>query len=379
LSFTSSCCHRIISYFEGGNDDTTLNNVQAHDALPNCTLVPSSSQLNTEILKNKAVGMDSDAEAGIDQVIDKAKSYSGQIKHANQAEGTYISSTSMACVDKSSNESNMSHAVAELHASRDHGVGDDVSDKKQVRVEQQLLEEIQSKDTLSQVKEHKKSRTGFFDASCTSLLKTGTTLVESLNTSNHQEVHETFNVESIQLENPSTVGKKKKRKRRQLSPSKSASAQETIEPSATAVDLLKPTGEGLPHNSLGIQIHNILAMDNLSQEKEHKKSRTSSPDTSSRHLLETDPASLREPLNTSNHQVHDTLHQESIQLENPSAAGKKKKRKRQLAPSKSVSTQITTEPSPGAAPADLSRSTGEVLPHNSLGLQSNNICIRLHY
>ncbi|ONM16559.1 hypothetical protein ZEAMMB73_Zm00001d003261 [Zea mays] len=352
-------CDLLPRDLEGGNDDTTLNNVQAHDALPNCTLVPSSSQLNTEILKNKAVGMDSDAEAGIDQVIDKAKSYSGQIKHANQAEGTYISSTSMACVDKSSNESNMSHAVAELHASRDHGVGDDVSDKKQVRVEQQLLEEIQSKDTLSQVKEHKKSRTGFFDASCTSLLKTGTTLVESLNTSNHQEVHETFNVESIQLENPSTVGKKKKRKRRQLSPSKSASAQETIEPSATAVDLLKPTGEGLPNNSLGIQIHNILAMDNLSQEKEHKKSRTSSPDTSSRHLLETDPASLREPLNTSNHQVHDTLHQESIQLENPSAAGKKKKRKRQLSPSKSVSTQITTEPSPGAAPADLSRSTGD--------------------
>ncbi|PWZ37326.1 hypothetical protein Zm00014a_025504 [Zea mays] len=352
-------CDLLPRDLEGGNDDATLNNVQAHDALPNCTLVPSSSQLNTEILKNKAVGMDSDAEAGIDQVIDKAKSYSGQIKHANKTEGTYISSTSMACVDKSSNESNMSHAVAELHASRDHGVGDDVSDKKQVRVEQQLLEEIQSKDTLSQVKEHKKSRTGSFDASCTSLLKTGTTLVESLNTSNHQEVHETFNVESIQLENPSTVGKKKKRKRRQLSPSKSASAQETIEPSATAVDLLKPTGEGLPHNSLGIQIHNILAMDNLSQENEHKKSRTSSPDTSSRHLLETDPASLREPLNTSNHQVHDTLHQESIQLENPSAAGKKKKRKRQLAPSKSVSTQITTEPSPGAAPADLSRSTGD--------------------
>jgi len=191
-------------------------------------------------------------------------------------------------------------------------------------------------------------------------------------------IHDTLHEESIQLENPSTVGKKKKRKRCQLSPSKSSSAQETTEPSATAVDLLKPTGEVLPHNSLGIQIHNIHAMDNLSQEKEHKKSRTSSPDTSSRHLLETDPTSLREPLNTSNHQVHDTLHKESIQLENPSAAEKKKKKKRQLAPSKSASAQITTEPSYGAAPADLSKSTGEVLPHNSLGLQSNNIHI-LYY
>lgn len=182
------------------------------------------------------------------------------------------------------------------------------------------------------------------------------------------------------LENPSTVGKKKKRKRCQLSPSKSASAQVTTEPSATAVELLKSTGEVLPHNSLGIQIHNIHALDDLSQEKEHKKSRTSSPDTSVRHLLETDPTSLTEPLNTSNHQVHDTLHQESIQLENPSAAGKKKKKKKkhQLAPSNSASAQITTEPLSGAVPADLSKSTGEVLPHNSLRLQSNNIHI-LYY
>ncbi|CAD6263290.1 unnamed protein product [Miscanthus lutarioriparius] len=343
-------CDMLSRGLEGGNDDAALNNVRAHDALPNCSLVPSSSQLNTEILKNKAVGLAIDTEAGIDQVIDKAKSYSGQIKQANQTEGAYISSTSMACVDKSSNESNMSHAVEELHASRDHGVGDDVSDKKQVRVEEQLLEEIQAKETLSQAKENKKSRTASFDTSCT---------VESLNTSNHQEVHDTLQEESIHLENPSTLGKKKKRKRCQLSLSKSASAQETTEPSATAVDLLKPTGEVLPHNSLGIQIHNIHAMDNLSQEKEHKKSRTSSPDTSSRHLLETDPTSLREPLNTSNHQVHDTLHKESIQLENPSAAEKKKKKKRQLAPSKSASAQITTEPSYGAAPADLSKSTGD--------------------
>ncbi|AQK44327.1 hypothetical protein ZEAMMB73_Zm00001d025712 [Zea mays] len=161
------------------------------------------------------------------------------------------------------------------------------------------------------------------------------------------------------LENPSTVGKKKKRKRRQLSPSKSASAQETTEPSATAVDLLIPTGEVLSNNSPGIQIHNIHAMDNLSQEKEQKKSRTSSPDTSNRHLLETNPTSLRETLNTSNHQGHDTLDEEFIQPENPSAAGKKKKKRRQLVPSKYASAQITTEPSSGAAPADLSKSTGD--------------------
>uniref|UniRef100_A0A804RJW6 Uncharacterized protein n=1 Tax=Zea mays TaxID=4577 RepID=A0A804RJW6_MAIZE len=237
-------CDMLPRGLEGCNDDAVLNTVQTHDVLPNCTLVPSSSQLNTEVPKNNAVGLASYTEAGIAQVIDKAKSYSGQIKHANQTEGAYIISTSKACVDKSLNESNMSHAVEELHASRDHGVGDDVSDKKQVMVEEQLLEEIQAKDNLSQAKEHKKCRTSSFDTSCMDLLETGTTsLVESLNTSNHQEVHDTLHEESIQLENPSTVGKKKKRKRRQLSPSKSASAQETTEPSATAVDLLIPTGD----------------------------------------------------------------------------------------------------------------------------------------
>ncbi|AQK44341.1 hypothetical protein ZEAMMB73_Zm00001d025712 [Zea mays] len=353
-------CDMLPRGLEGCNDDAVLNTVQTHDVLPNCTLVPSSSQLNTEVPKNNAVGLASYTEAGIAQVIDKAKSYSGQIKHANQTEGAYIISTSKACVDKSLNESNMSHAVEELHASRDHGVGDDVSDKKQVMVEEQLLEEIQAKDNLSQAKEHKKCRTSSFDTSCMDLLETGTTsLVESLNTSNHQEVHDTLHEESIQLENPSTVGKKKKRKRRQLSPSKSASAQETTEPSATAVDLLIPTGEVLSNNSPGIQIHNIHAMDNLSQEKEQKKSRTSSPDTSNRHLLETNPTSLRETLNTSNHQGHDTLDEEFIQPENPSAAGKKKKKRRQLVPSKYASAQITTEPSSGAAPADLSKSTGD--------------------
>ncbi|WVZ86173.1 hypothetical protein U9M48_033003 [Paspalum notatum var. saurae] len=352
---------------EGGNDDATLNIAQAHDASPNCILVPSLSQLNTEINKKNTVGLASDTEAGFGQVVDKAKSYSGQIRNANQTEDAYISSAPMAHIGKSSKESNMPHIVDELHGGKDdilhggqdHDVGASVSDKKQVRVEEQVLEEIHVKDNVSQEKEHEKSRIGSFDTSSRAVLETDTTtLGEPLNTSN-EEVHETLHVESMQLENPSTVGKKKKRKRRQLAPSASASAQERAETSAGAADLPKSTGEVLQHNTLELQRNNVYAKDDLSQGKEHTKSMTGALDSSSRALLETDTTSLGEPLITSNHQeVHDPLHEDSIQLEDPSTVGKKTKRKRrQLAPSKSASAQETIEPS--ARAADLSKSRGD--------------------
>ncbi|KAJ1271587.1 hypothetical protein BS78_06G138700 [Paspalum vaginatum] len=351
---------------EGGNDDVALNIAQEHDASPNCILVPSLSQLNTEIKKKNTVGLASDTEAGFDQVVDKAKSYSGQIRNANQTEDAYISSAPMAHVGKSSKESNMPHTVDELHGRKEdilHGgqdrdVGAGVSDKKQVMVEERVLEEIHAKDIVSQEKEHEKSRIGSFDTSSRAVLETDTTtLGEPLNTSN-EEVHDTLHAESMQLENPSTVGKKKKRKRRQLAPSASASAQDRAETSAGAADLPKSTGEVLQHNTLGLQRNNVYAKDDLSQEKEHKKSVTGSLDSSSRALLETGTTSLGEPLITSNHQeVHDTLHEDSIQLEDPSTVGKKTKKRRQLAPSKSASAQETTEPSAWAA--DLSKSRGD--------------------
>ncbi|RCV34208.1 hypothetical protein SETIT_7G142500v2 [Setaria italica] len=247
---------------EGGDAAAALNDVQARDALP------SSSQLNTEIQKNEAVCLASDTEAECDPVIEKAKSYSSQIKHANQTEGAYISSTSMENVGKPSNQSNISHAVEEVHARKEdiligdgvYDVGGRVSDNKEVRIQEQMLEEMHAMDNPSQEKEHKKSRTDSFDTSAPdppritnepdvrdltkssrSPLEADTTSHrEPLNTSFRQEVQDTLHEDST--ENPSTVGKKKKRKRRELAPSK-ASAQETSEPSAGAKELSKSTGD----------------------------------------------------------------------------------------------------------------------------------------
>ncbi|OEL18855.1 hypothetical protein BAE44_0020127 [Dichanthelium oligosanthes] len=253
-----SYCNGIISSFEGGYAAAAaLNDVQALDALP------SSSQLNTEIKKNEGVGLTSDTEAGCDPVIEKAKSYIGQIKHANQTKGAYISSTSITNVIKPSNQSNMPHAVEEVHARKEnilhgHDVGGGVSDDKQVRIQEQMLEEIHAMDNLSQEKEHKKSRTDSFDTSAAdppritnesdardltkssrAPLEAGTTSHrEPLNSSVGQEIQDSLHEEST--ENPSTVGKKK-RTRRHLAPSRAA-AQETNEPSAGA-ELSKSTGD----------------------------------------------------------------------------------------------------------------------------------------
>lgn len=237
-----------------------MNDVQARNALP------SSSQQNTEI-KNEAVGLASDTEAGCDPVIEKAKSCNSQIKHANQTEGVYISSTSNANVGKPSNQSNMPHAVEEVHARKedilhgdgDHDVGGGVSDDKQVRIQEQMLGEIHAMNNLLQENEHEKSRTDSFDTSTAvppritnesdtrdlpkssrAQLEAGTTHMEPLNISFGKDVQDTLHEECP--ENPSIVGKKKKRRRRQIAPSKAA-AQETSQPSAGAEELSKSTGE----------------------------------------------------------------------------------------------------------------------------------------
>lgn len=257
LFFTCSYFDGVISSFVGVDVAAALNDVQAHGALP------SSSQLDTEIKKNGAVGLASDTEAECNPVIE----YSGQIKHVNQTEGAYITSASTGNVGKPSNESNISHAVEEVHARSediligdgDYDVGGGVFDNKEVRIQEQILE-MHAMDNPSQEKDHKKSRTNSFDASApdpsrityesdvrdltkssSAPREAGTTspLAQHLNTSFRQEVQDTLHEDST--ENPITIGKKK-RKRRELAPSK-ASAQETSEPSDVAKELLKPTGE----------------------------------------------------------------------------------------------------------------------------------------
>lgn len=217
-------------------------------------------------MMSEAVGP-SDTQAGCDPAIEKAKSYSSQIKHANQTEGAYISFTSMENVDTLTNQSNMSHVVEEVHAKKEgilHGDGDNdvdgsVSDGKEVRIQDQMLAEIHAMDNLSQEKKRKKSRTDNFDTpaldpprlsnesdvgdltkSSKDPLEAETTYHrEPLNTSFQQEVQHTLHENST--ENPITVGKKK-RKRHQLAPFKDT-AEETNEPSDGAKELPKSTGE----------------------------------------------------------------------------------------------------------------------------------------
>ncbi|CAN6239904.1 unnamed protein product [Urochloa humidicola] len=254
-------CDVLPRMLEGGDAAAELNDVQAHDALPSLT------QLNTEMKKNEAVGLASDTEAGSDPVIEKAQSYSSQIKQANQTEGAYISSTSMENAGKPSNQSDTSHDVEKVHARKedilhddeDRDVGGGVSDNIEVRIQEQMLEEIHAMDNFTQEKEHQKSRTDSFEMSAPdpprianesdvgdltkssgAPLEAGTTSQrEPLNTSFRQEVQDTLHQDTT--EDTCTVAKKKKKKH-ELAPSKAA-GQETSEPSAGAKELSKSTGD----------------------------------------------------------------------------------------------------------------------------------------
>ncbi|KAL6652502.1 hypothetical protein ACP70R_011427 [Stipagrostis hirtigluma subsp. patula] len=247
---------------EGG---AALNNVHAHDAVPNDVLLPSSSQTNTETKKIEAVSLASDAQAGSDPVIDKLKSSNHQLKHANQTEGACINSTFTVNANESSNQSNMPHVVEEAHARKEdilHGDGDQnaaagVSDNKQVRIEDKVLKEAHAMNDLSQEKERKKARPDSFDTSGVDpnrdLTKSSGAFL-GMSTTSHgvpsnihfqQEVHDNLDEDSVRLENPITVGKKKK-KRRQLVPSEAICAQEMTKPSIGAVELSKSTGEASP-------------------------------------------------------------------------------------------------------------------------------------
>ena len=133
----------------------------------------------------------------------EAKSRSSQIKYANKTEGAYISSTPISNVGKPSNQSNVSHA----------GAGDVT----------------------------KSSRTP---------------LEAGINTSSRQEVQDTLHEESTQ--NPSTVEKTRRRKKRnrQLTPSIAADQQAYHQ--LWLRNYLYPQVKFLPHNSRGLHGNNII-------------------------------------------------------------------------------------------------------------------------
>ncbi|TVU15495.1 hypothetical protein EJB05_39019, partial [Eragrostis curvula] len=190
-------------------------------------LLPPSSELNAETKKNETI-LASDAD-----------------------------------IDKSSKQANVSHVVDAdakylLHGSQDYNIDGVVADDKQIRIEEGMLGQTHAMDDLSQGKEYKNAkRTGSIHLSSTdpripnesdgrditksstAQLETNPTHGELLNTSFGQEVNDNIPEDSLQIENASTVGKKKRRKRRQLTHSKTDSAQETTKFPAGAVELSK--------------------------------------------------------------------------------------------------------------------------------------------
>ncbi|KAL6838841.1 hypothetical protein ACP4OV_031277 [Aristida adscensionis] len=243
-----------------------LDNLHAHDTVPNDVVLPSSSQMNTEINKSGAVSLVSDTQAGSGPVIDKTTSSDCQLKHDNQTEGAYINFTSMANVDGSSNWRNVSHVVEEVHARKEdnlHCHGDQaaaagVFDNRQVSIEEGMLKDIKAVDDLSQEKEQKKpKRSGSFDTSAVDPIRVTTESSTRDSTKSNRLPLEMSTIfrgdgdqsniyfkqeDPAQLENPSTVGKKKKKKR-QLLPSEALPAQEMTEPFTGAVELSKAAGE----------------------------------------------------------------------------------------------------------------------------------------
>lgn len=264
-----------------------LNNVHAHDAVPDDVLLSSSSQQNTERKKNEAVSLVSDVEAISVPVIDKAKSDRWWIKHDNQTKGAYVNSTSVANVDRFTNQSNMSQVGEEVHARREDALHSDgghdvgvVPGNKQVRIKEGMLEEIHALDDLSHEKERKKARkTGCFDTSAAGPIRetneSGTrdatksdrvplqantnSRGELSNSSFQEEVHGNVQEDSIQLENPSIAGKNKNKKKRQsVASNEVVSAQEMTKPSTGAVEVPKAIGEVLLHkDNQGLQGNNI--------------------------------------------------------------------------------------------------------------------------
>ncbi|TVU13453.1 hypothetical protein EJB05_40510, partial [Eragrostis curvula] len=142
-------------------------------------------------------------------------------------------------VDKSSKQANVSHVVDAdakdlLNGNRDCDIDGVVADDKQIRIEVDVLGEIHARDDLSRGKEYKNAkRTGSIHLSAAD--------PRIPNESDGRDITKSSRapLDSLQIENASTVGKKKRRKRRQLTPSKTVSAQETTKLLAGAAGLSK--------------------------------------------------------------------------------------------------------------------------------------------
>ncbi|GJN02536.1 hypothetical protein PR202_ga19898 [Eleusine coracana subsp. coracana] len=213
----------------GGGDATAeLNNVHARDAvLYNVLAPPSSSLLDTKTKNEASLASDVD-------------------------------------IDKSSKQTNVCHVVEAdamdyfLHGDRDHDV--DGNANKQIKMKEEMLGQVHV-DDISQGKERKKAKkrkitdsahTSATDArisneSCTmdtnksirAPLETNPTHGELSNVSLGKEVIDNIPEDSLQIENLSIVGKKKKKKKRLSAPSEAVSGQEAAKLPTVTVGLTK--------------------------------------------------------------------------------------------------------------------------------------------
>jgi hypothetical protein len=203
--------------FEGDNATAVFNKVLDD------VLLPPSSKLDTE-MKNEAEGLAVDAD-----------------------------------INKSSKQTNISPVVEAdaneyfLHGARDHDVN--VSNKKQIRIEENMSGQMHAVDDISQGKKRKKAkRADSVHKSATDRritdesdamdmdkslnrtpLETNATHGELSNTSFVSAVNDNIPEDSLPTKDPTTVGKKKKRKVHQLVTSEAVTGQErTHLPTGTA-------------------------------------------------------------------------------------------------------------------------------------------------
>lgn len=205
--------------FQGCDATALLNNVHAHDAVPDDALMPPSSQLDTE-RKNETQGPASDAD--IDELL------------------------------KQSNISRVVEPDKEdvLHSNQNC----DVSDNKQIWIEEDILGQAHAVDDISQRKKRKKvkkndsvhmpaadpritNESDTMDMNKFSPLRN--IIGEHPNISFGQEVNGNIPEDSLRIETQSTVRKKKKRKSCQSAPSEAVSGQEMTNLRTGAVGLSK--------------------------------------------------------------------------------------------------------------------------------------------
>jgi hypothetical protein len=129
----------------------------------------------------------------------------------------------------------------------------------------------------------------------------------------------------------------------------------------------------------------LHALDDLSQEKDHKKARvTGSFDTSAIDPMRETNDSKTSDVETNNNshellskEVDGSVKEDSVQLENPIITGKNRKRKKsKLVTSKDVSAREIIEPSTGAVEVPKGNNTPGFF-YNTILFLSTGICLEL--